>query len=84
MRRVIDRIRSKVRGGRYILSFHAIDEMAAEGLTEEEIEESFWPVELSGAKQIGLEEASTQLKVEPMQGGGSEPFVGSRIRVSKL
>lgn len=40
MRRVIDRIRDKIRDGLYVLSFHAIDEMAAEGLTEEEVEES--------------------------------------------
>ena len=35
MRRIIDRIREKVRSGQYSLTFHAIDEMAEEGLEEE-------------------------------------------------
>lgn len=40
MRRIIDRIRSMIRDSRYVLTFHAIDEMAADGLRETDIEES--------------------------------------------
>ena len=40
MRRVIDRILSRIRDGHYLLTLHAIDEMAADDLTEDEVEES--------------------------------------------
>jgi len=40
MRRIIDRIREKVRSGRYVLTFHAIDEMAEEGFEEEDFEQA--------------------------------------------
>ena len=38
MRRIIDRIREKVRRGQYVLTFHAIDEMADEGFEESDFE----------------------------------------------
>ena len=38
MASVIERIRSRVRGGRYVLTSHAIEEMAADGLTEADVE----------------------------------------------
>ena len=40
MRRVIDRIREKVRGGQYLLTYHAIDEMAEDGFQEEDFEQA--------------------------------------------
>ena len=40
MRRIIDRIRSKIRDGHYVLTSHAIDEMAADELSEDEVEGS--------------------------------------------
>ena len=40
MRRIIDRLRSMVRQGRYVLTSHAIGEMAADGLTETDVEQS--------------------------------------------
>ena len=38
MASVIEHIRSRVRGGRYVLTSHAIEEMAADGLTEADVE----------------------------------------------
>jgi hypothetical protein len=40
MRRVIDRIREKARSGQYILTYHAVDEMAEDGFEEEDFEEA--------------------------------------------
>lgn len=40
MRRIIDRIQAKVRSGQYVLTFHAIDEMAEEGFEEEDFEQA--------------------------------------------
>ncbi len=40
MRRIIDRIREKVRSGQYVLTFHAIDEMAEERFEEEDFEQA--------------------------------------------
>ncbi len=40
MRRTIDRIQEKARSGQYVLTFHAIDEMAEEGFEEEDFEEA--------------------------------------------
>lgn len=40
MRRVIDRIREKIGSGQYVLTFHAIDEMAEEGFEEEDFEQA--------------------------------------------
>jgi len=38
MASVIERIRSRVRGGRYVLTSHAIEEMAADSLTEADVQ----------------------------------------------
>lgn len=40
MPNVIGRIRAKIRDGRYVLTSHAIEEMAADGLSEDEVESS--------------------------------------------
>ena len=37
MRRVIDRIREKVRSGKYALTYHALDEMADDEFGEEDL-----------------------------------------------
>lgn len=36
--RIIDRLREKVRSGKYTLSYHAIDEMRDDGFEEEDFE----------------------------------------------
>ena len=38
MASIIERIRSRMRGGRYVLTSHAIEEMAEDGLTEVDLE----------------------------------------------
>ena len=40
MRRVIDRIRERVRSGKYALTYHALDEMADDEFEEEDFEEA--------------------------------------------
>jgi hypothetical protein len=38
MRRIIDRLREKVHGGQYALTFHAIEEMTEEEFEEDDFE----------------------------------------------
>lgn len=84
MRRIIDRIREKVRNGQYVLTFHAIDEMAEEGIEEEGFEQAMMSGQIVRRQKVAWGDGSIPSKEQRMMKDPYEQCVDSQTKENRL